>query len=103
VRRGNPGHVKGIVGGLIRKWETGTVKKGNAVTDAWLASVEEDTKGHARPVSFKKGILMVIVENAPWLYRLTVEKRTILAKFNENYTGRKKATDIRYRIGDIDG
>ncbi|MBD3426945.1 MAG: DUF721 domain-containing protein [Candidatus Omnitrophica bacterium] len=102
MRKKDPGHVKGIIEGLITKWEKGAVKRANAVSRAWAGSVEEETKEHARPVSFKNGILMVIVEDSTWLYKLTLEKRKILKRFNENYTGRKKAKDIRFRVGTLD-
>jgi predicted nucleic acid-binding Zn ribbon protein len=64
-----------------------------------MEAVKEGAKGHAKPVSFRNGILMVIVENSSWLYELTLEKKEILEKFNATYAGRKKARDIRYRIG----
>lgn len=95
-------HVGGILDGLIRKWETGSVKKGSAVRKAWGEALPEDTKTYSRPVSLKKGILMVIVENSTRLYDLTLKKKEILKRFNEKYTGKKKAHDIRFRIGSLD-
>ena len=95
-------HVRGIVDDLLRRWEDGSVKKGNAVLDAWGEATKEEAKGHARPVSLKNGVLMVIVENSSWLYELTLEKKEIMKRFNEKYTGRKKARDIRYRIGTME-
>ncbi|MFC1644273.1 DUF721 domain-containing protein [Candidatus Omnitrophota bacterium] len=103
MRRSGTRHVKGILDGLLQKWEQGTVRKGNAVREAWVAAVNEETKKHARPVSLKKGTLMVIVENSTWLYELTLKKKGILEKFNKNYTGRHKAQDMRFRVGDMDG
>jgi predicted nucleic acid-binding Zn ribbon protein len=103
IKRSGPGHVKGIIDGLITKWEKGAVKKAGAVGEAWVASVDNETKEHTRPVSFKNGILMVVVEDSTWLYKLTLDKKVLLEKFNGNYTGRKKARDIRYRIGSLDG
>lgn len=99
MRKNNTRHVRGIIDSLLQKLEKGAVKRG-AVFTAWEAATEEETRAHARPVSLKKGKLMVIVENSPWLYKLTMEKRNILEKFNEHYIGRKKAADIRFRIGD---
>jgi len=95
-------HVKYIVGDLLKRWETSSVKKAGAVRDAFSKAVSEEVKGRARPVSFKKGTIMVIVESSPWLYRLTLEKKNIIEKFNRNYTGRSKAKDIRFRIGEMD-
>lgn len=99
MRKQEPGHVRGVVDGLIKRWENGAVKKGNAVRDAWFSSIDEKAKGHARPISLKNGVLMIEVENSTWLYKLTLEKNIILKKFNTTYTGRKKAQDIRFRIG----
>ncbi|MDP8298858.1 MAG: DUF721 domain-containing protein [Candidatus Tantalella remota] len=95
-------HVRGILNDLLKKWEQGTVKKGNAVLDAWQLSIGERAKDHACPLSFKKGTLLILVENSAWLYQLTLEKKNILKKFNENYTGRKKVVDIRFRVGTIE-
>ena len=99
MRKNDARHMRGIIDGLLQKLEKGAVK-GGAVFRAWEAATGEEARAHARPVSLKKGKLMVIVENSPWLYKLTLEKRGILKKFNEQYTGRKKADDIRFRIGD---
>ena len=95
-------HVRGVLDGIIQKWETRTIQKGNALLDAWRGAVEEEAKGHARPVNMKNGVIMVIVENTTWLYKLTLEKRIILEKFNNTYEGRKKPHDIRFRVGSLE-
>ena len=92
-------HLKGIVNSLLRKWEKGIAKKGSAVIEAWSSAAGKNAEVHTRPVSLKKGILVVAVDNSTWLYKLTLEKKRILKKFNEKYTGRIKAKDIRFRIG----
>ncbi len=94
-------HVRGIIDGLLARWQQGPQKKASAVIAAFSDAAGEEATKHARPVSLKNGILMVIVDNSPWLYKLTLEKKKILKKFNEKYTGKKKARDIRFRIGDI--
>ena len=96
-----PGHVKGILDGLLSKWEKQTVKRANALFKAWVQVVPEKERIYTKPVSFKKGTLLVIVENSTMLYKLTLEKRIILKKINEAYVGRKKVADIRFRIGNI--
>ena len=92
--------IDGVVSDLIQKWQTTKLGKADAVRGAWKKAAPEESQPHAQPVSFKYGVVMVIVENSSWLYRLTMEKRTILERFNENYTGRKKAVDIRFRVGE---
>jgi len=94
-----PEEVDDILRGFLRRLEEGGVKKGNAVREAWEKAVGEKTAAHAHPVSFKKGQLMVIVENSAWLYKLTMEKRAIIKEFRENYTGRQTLEEIRFRVG----
>ncbi|MGB2601012.1 MAG: DUF721 domain-containing protein [Candidatus Omnitrophota bacterium] len=102
IKRNGPRHVKGIIDGLIAKWEKGAVKKAGAIGTAWVAAVDVETKEHTRPVSFKNGTLVVLVEDSTWLYKLTLDKRVTIAKFNEKYSGRKKAKDIRFRVGSLE-
>ena len=97
--RRHGGHVRGAIDGLLNKIQKQAAPRGTAVIEAWNKAVEEKATGHTRPVSFKKGTLVVVVENSTWLYKLTLEKRDILEKFNNEYTGRTKANDIRFRLG----
>jgi len=94
--------IEDIVSGLLKKLEGGNVKQGNAVRLAWRDAAGEHALGHTQPGSFKKGTLMVIVENSTWLYKLTMEKKKIIGKFNEAYTGRQKLEEVRFRVGDVD-
>ncbi len=101
-RRKGPSQIDQVVGGILRKLESGTGKKGDAVRTAWERSATQKTAEHTQPVSFKKGVLMVIVENTTWLYKLTMEKRDLVKKFNEEYTVRQKLIEIRFRVGKTD-
>lgn len=95
-------HVKGVVGDILKGLERKSGEKGNPVINAWNKVVDEKTQIHSRPVNFKNGTIVVLVENSVWLYKLTLEKNKILEKFNEEYTGRKKALDIRFRVGTME-
>ncbi|MGB2600265.1 MAG: DUF721 domain-containing protein [Candidatus Omnitrophota bacterium] len=95
----NAKNIGRIVDGLIRKWQTGSKERGKAIGDAWKAATNEETRSKTQLVSYKNGTLTVIVVDSPWLYKLTLEKRGIVEKFNQNYKGKKKAQDIRFRVG----
>ena len=84
----------------MQRWGKGPAKKGNAVNDAWITAVGKETSQYARPISFKKGALMVLVENSTLLYQLTLEKSEIIKKFNNGYAGKKRVREIRFRIGE---
>lgn len=95
----NPRHVRSIVDHLLSRWEKGTAKKGAAVLEAWAQAADEETQRNAHPVSLKNATLTVIVGNSVWLYNLTMKKKDLLEKFNNIYVGKKKARDMKIRIG----
>ena len=95
-------HVEDVLKDVLKKWRAGKLEKGLAVKGAWAEALGEKEKEHAHPVNFRKGVITVIVDNSSWLYRLTVEKRGILEKFNKVYSGRMKAKDIRFRVGSVE-
>lgn len=102
MRKKQEKKIEHIVEGLLNIWETTKVGKGNAVRDAWAGAAGEETKGHTQPISLKNGVLLIVVENSTWLYKLTLEKRNILEKFNSLYNGKKKPKDIRFRVGTVE-
>ena len=102
MRKKGASHVRGVVDDLIGKLEKNTARRANAILKAWMEATGEEEKCHAKPVSMKNGVLTVIVDNAPWMYKFTLEKRRLQGKINEIYTGRKKISDIRFRIGNIE-
>jgi len=102
IKRRGTGGIKDVVGSFLKKLEGGAAKKGSAVVAAWQSVAGDEAKDHSQPVSFKKGKLIIVVENSVWLYKMTLEKRTLLKKFNEQYEGRKKAEDIRFRVGVVE-
>jgi hypothetical protein len=95
-------HLEGIVNDLLHKWQTRKIKKASAVKEAWEKAADTNSGGRAELISYKNGVLTVVVENSSLLYKLTLEKREILKKFNEQYKGRKKAQNIRFRVGTTD-
>jgi len=101
-RKHGTGQMRDVVGSFLKKIEGGAAKKGSAVMEAWRSVAGEGAKEHTLPVSLKKGTLVVAVENSVWLYKLTLEKETLLKKFNEKYEGRRKAEKIRFRVGVIE-
>ncbi|MDD3088562.1 MAG: DUF721 domain-containing protein [Candidatus Omnitrophica bacterium] len=93
-------HVRGILGGILSRLEKGASKT-NAISEAWCAAADEETRDHARPVSMKNGVLVVLVRDSVWLYKMTLNKKRMLKEFNDHYKGRKKALEIRFRVGEV--
>lgn len=101
MRRGLT-RVDDILKGLVERLEKTGLEKGNETRNAWAKAAGEEAVVHTQPLSFKKGVLMVIVENSVWLYKLTVEKKGIIKRFNEEYQGRQKLVELRFRVGEIE-
>lgn len=98
----NDGNIEDILKRIVKKWETSDIKKQSHVREAWVYAAGDSAAVHSKPVGFKKGILTVIVENSSFLYKLTLEKKDLVPRFNESYKGRQKLIDIKYRVGNID-
>jgi predicted nucleic acid-binding Zn ribbon protein len=67
---------------------------------AWLAAVGKKAVKHTKPRTLRKLRLVVNIDSSTWLYELTLKKKDILKKLEEEL-GAKKIKDIRFRIGEI--
>ncbi len=89
---------------IIKKVISGLEKRQEEETDifkAWQAAAGRKAAAHTKPVLFKGKRLVVNVSDSSWLYKLTLEKKGIIKKFNENVKSRKKAGELQFRIGEI--
>ena len=70
------------------------------IRDIWRSAAGEKASSHSRPVSMRKSVLRVNVDDSAWLYELTLAKKDILGKLREASKA-KKIKEIRFRIGEI--
>ena len=70
------------------------------VGEAWVKAAGEKAAGHTKPVSIKKSILTINVDNSGWLYELTIKKGKLLGKLDGKIRG-KQLKGLRFRIGEI--
>lgn len=90
--------------GLIKK-AMKSLRAQNRLTQEDMAEIWQGAAGkaaaiHTRPVSFRKAVLMMHVDDSGWLYELTIKKKELLKKLDGKFKG-KKLKDIRFRIGEI--
>ena len=71
-----------------------------AMAEAWEGAAGKAAASHSRPVSFRQATLLVHVDGSGWLYELTLKKKEILKKLEDDFKG-KKLKDIRFRIGEV--
>ena len=92
--------LEGMLTGIIKDLGTKERFGEEEIAALWADVAGEKAARHTRPVSLKKGSLVVNVDGSSWLYELSVHKGEILKKIEEKFKGRK-IKEIRLRIGDI--
>ena len=68
----------------------------------WKNLVGESGFRHSKPVSLKKRILTVRVDNSVWMQDLVMRKRRLL-KGLKRELGKDKICEIHFRIGELNG
>ncbi|MFH1411357.1 MAG: DUF721 domain-containing protein [Candidatus Omnitrophota bacterium] len=93
-------HIKTAVEKLLGNIEKKAESHGKTIREAWERIQNEEVKKHAKPVSFKRGILIVKVDSSPNLYKYTLEKKKIIEEMNGE--GKKRIKEILFRIGSLE-
>jgi len=88
--------IKTVISGLEKRQEEEL-----DIAKAWRKAAGERAAAHTKIVLFKGKKLVVNVSDSSWLYKLTLEKKEIIKKFNESGKNHKKAEDLQFRIGEI--
>ncbi|OGW74814.1 MAG: hypothetical protein A2Z72_06040 [Omnitrophica bacterium RBG_13_46_9] len=95
-----PEPLKGVLNKIIsnlkkkEEYEAGIIK-------LWEKTVGKSASKHARPAFLRAKRLVVNVSDSSWLYKLTLEKDSLLRRFNENLKSRRKVRELQFRIGQI--
>ena len=89
-----------LIGSVIKKLGAKTRFTEEEIKSAWEEAVGEAAARHTKPVSLRKAILLINVDNSGWLYELAIKKKKILKKLEESNSN-KKIKDVRLRIGEI--
>ena len=92
-----PRRFESILKELRRKEPWGRRLARNFVFRIWPRAVGEGICRAARPVSLRKGCLLVEVADSSWLYELDIRKQDLLARINE-HMGDARIDDIRFRL-----
>ena len=67
------------------------------IMQTWI-NIGQDYTKHARPASFKRGILYIDVEDSNWLYYCSLKKEEIKEKIKEAFS-ENVITDIKFKVG----
>jgi len=88
--------VKGIISDLEKRDE-----KEELLKEAWEKSVGKNNAKHTK-IAFLKGKRLVVnVSDSTRLYKLSLEKKSLINKLNESIKSKKKIKEIQFRIKNI--
>lgn len=76
-------------------------KKNLDYEETWKKVVGKKASKHTKVSFLRRGRLVVTVSNSTWLYRLTLDRRRFIDKFNKYIKGKSKIREIQFRIGRI--
>ncbi len=66
----------------------------------WKRSVGETAFAHSRPITLRKNVLSIRVDNSGWLQNLVMQKRRLLKELKRDL-GKDKISDIHFKIGEF--
>ena len=93
--------LKDVVKKVIEDLSSTEGFKKKDILKEWPRLVGGKAKRHTKPISIRRGRLVVNVDESSWLYELNLNKENILKKINERF-GEAELKEIRFRIGDIE-
>ncbi|MDD5436193.1 MAG: DUF721 domain-containing protein [Candidatus Omnitrophica bacterium] len=70
------------------------------ILKAWKEAAGEKAATHTKPVSIRRSVLTVNVDDSGWLYELAIKKAELVKKLEAGLGG-KKIKGLRLRIGEI--
>jgi len=71
------------------------------IVKTWEDAAGKKASKHTKPAFLKSKRLVVNVSDSSWLYKLTLEKDSLIQGFNKNLKGKKKIKELQFRIGEI--
>ena len=71
------------------------------IINTWERVAGEKAAKHTKATFLKTKKLIVVVSSSPWLYKLTLEKRELIKKFNQEIGENKKIKEIQFKIGQV--
>ena len=69
------------------------------VESQWKVLIGVPAAKHTRPVSLRKGVLMVFVDSSGWMQEMAMKKRKILKQLKRQF-GKDRISGINFRIGE---
>lgn len=93
--------LKNVIKKVISDLERTETKEAN-ILETWSKAVGKKAAERTRPVFLRKKKLVVNVSDSAWLYKLTLEKKTLIDTFNARIKSpARKIQELQFRVGEV--
>ncbi|MFH1460140.1 MAG: DUF721 domain-containing protein [Candidatus Omnitrophota bacterium] len=89
--------IKDVVDEFLNEFTPEKLSTQTKIMHYWPSIIPKNALEHTHPLLIKNKTLVVLVSNSAWLYRLTLEKDSLLKKIR-SYTKETTITNIRFKI-----
>jgi predicted nucleic acid-binding Zn ribbon protein len=94
-------HIKEIVSTLLSELQKGEKKPEKKIFTHWVRIVGDTIANHTKPYKIKKKVLLVMVDDATWVYELSQKhKQQMIVRIN-NECSEGTIEDIYFSVGII--
>lgn len=77
-------------------------KQESDILKTWEKTAGKKASKHTKPVFLKKKRLVVNISDSSWLYKLTLDKRALIKKFNYHLKDpKKKIKELQFKIASM--
>lgn len=100
MRKNAPRLIGDVLKDVVENLSQAKKKEIFKIIAAWPNLAGKDFSHHAKPVSLKRGTLVVNVDESAWLYQANLQKEKLLMRLQKK-AGGQKVQSIRFRIGKV--
>ncbi|MGH7197278.1 MAG: DUF721 domain-containing protein [Candidatus Omnitrophota bacterium] len=98
--KNKPAPIGEVIKGLFERMDKERGLSREDVDGYWKELAGEKGFEHSKPVSLRKGVLLVRVDSSAWLQDLVMRKRSLL-KGLKRVLGKDRISEIHFRIGEF--
>ena len=98
MRRSRPQPIGDVLQKVVRQLEQAKGGDAQKLFALWPKIAGKKIAQHARPISLRKGLLRVLVDDSAWFYQINLQKQALIDKLQQRL-GKAAIQNIQFRIG----
>ncbi len=99
MRKSAPEPIGDVLKNVVEKLSQSKKQGIPEIISAWPATAGKEFTRHSKPVTLKKGTLLVLVEDSAWFYQGNLQKEKLLKALHQRI-GKDIVQKISFRIGE---